>query len=189
MTIEEIFSKLSAHTIRGMMIHEGMANYYDFLGLHGYKRCHEYHYLSETILNRKVQRFFINKYNKLIPDSEIDSSSVIPDSWYKVSRQAVDKSTKRAAVESGFDMWVKWEHDTCKLYSQMCMELEAKGEIAAAELLRELINDNGREIKKAERMQLKLESTDYDMTYIVESQHELHKKYKRKVERMVVKVD
>ena len=180
MTIDEIFSKLSAHTIRGMMIHEGMANYYDFLGLHGFKRMHEYHYLSETLMNRKVQRFFINRYNRLIPDSEIDSSSVIPAAWYKTTRQAVDKSTKRAAVESVMLEWVTWEKETCDLYSKMYMELEAKGEIVAAEFVCNMIKDVARELKKAERMHIKLESTDYDMSYIVQCQHELHEKFKRK---------
>lgn len=184
MTIEEIFSKLSAHTIRGMMIHEGMANYYDFLGFHGFKRCHEYHYLHETLLNRKIQRFYINKYNKLIPESEIDSTSVIPANWLRYTRQNVDATTKRNAVVSGFDMWVKWERDTCELYSNLCIELEDMGEIAAAELLRDLIMDNNREIKKAERTQLKLAATDYDMTYIVECQEKLHDKYKERTEKI-----
>ena len=184
MTIEEIFSKLSAHSIRGMMIHEGMANYYDFLGLHGFKRCHEYHYLTETLLNRKIQRFYINKYNKLIPESEIDSSSVIPSAWLRYTRQNVDTSTKRNAVESGVNAWVDWERETCELYSNMCIELEDMGEIAAAELVRDLIMDNNREIKKAERMQLKLKATDYDMTYIVEVQHDLHEKYKHKTHKI-----
>ena len=180
MTIDEIFSKLSAHTIRGMMIHEGMANYYDFLGLHGFKRLHEYHYLCETLMNRKVQRFYINKYNKLIPESAVDSSSVIPESWFKVTRQAVDKSTKRAAVESGMKEWVNWEKETCELYSKMYMELEAKGEIPAAQFLCDMIKAVSKELKKAERMHLKFESTDYDMTYIVESQHWMHEKFKKK---------
>ena len=180
MTVEEIFSQLSAHTIRGMMIHEGMANYYDFLGLHGFKRLHEYHYLSETLMNRKVQRFFINRYNKLIPESNVDSSSVIPATWYKTTRQAVDKSTKRAAVESGMIEWVNWEKETCELYSRMYMELEAKGEIPAAQFLCDMVKAVAKELKKAERMHLKFESTDYDMTYIVESQHWLHEKFKKK---------
>ena len=184
MTVEEIFSQLSAHTIRGMMIHEGMANYYDFLGLHGFKRLHEYHYLCETLMNRKVQRFYINRFNKLIPESQVDSSSVIPATWYKVSRQDVDKSTKRAAVESGMIQWVQWEKETCELYTRMYMELEAQGDIVAAEFLCDMIKDVAKELKKAERLHLKLEATDYDMTYIVESQHWMHNKFKKKTKEL-----
>ena len=75
---------------------------------------------------------------------------------------------------------MKWEHDTCELYSKMYTELEAKGEIVAAEFLCEMVKDVAKELKKAERMHLKFESTDYDMTYIVESQHWMHEKFKKK---------
>ena len=40
MTVDEIFSKLSGHMIKGLMIHDQMSDYYDFLSLRGYKRCH-----------------------------------------------------------------------------------------------------------------------------------------------------
>ena len=53
MTVEEIFSKISQRMIGGLMFHEQMSNYYDFLNLRGYKKCHEYHYLEET--NIKVK--------------------------------------------------------------------------------------------------------------------------------------
>lgn len=71
MTVEEIFSKISAHMIEGMMFHEQMCNYYDFLGLHGYKRCHEYHYLCETIEHRKLERFYIRCIRSISARSRI----------------------------------------------------------------------------------------------------------------------
>lgn len=185
MTIEEIFSRLSAHSIRGMMIHEQMANYYDFLGLHGFKRCHDYHYLDETLQHRKIQKFYINRYSKLVPDSKVDSSSVIPEAWYKTTRQAVDKITKRNAVESGFREWIDWERETGTILAEMCIEAEQQGDIVAGEFLRDLIRDNAKELKKAERMHIKLESTDYDMTFIAEIQNELHEKYKAKIKEVI----
>ena len=35
MTVEQIYSELAAHKIKGMMMHENLANYYDFLSLRG----------------------------------------------------------------------------------------------------------------------------------------------------------
>ena len=54
MTYEEIFSNISAHMIKGIMFHAQMADYFDFLGLKGYKRLHEYHYFDESIMFRKL---------------------------------------------------------------------------------------------------------------------------------------
>ena len=47
MTIDEVFSKLAKHQITGTMVHESFANYYDFLGLKEYKKCHEEHFKRE----------------------------------------------------------------------------------------------------------------------------------------------
>ena len=186
MTLEEIFSKLSSHTIRGMMIHEGMANYFDFLGLQGYKRCHEYHYFCESIENRKLQHFFINRYNSLIPEGKIDSSSVIPSSWLSHKRQDVDKSTKRNAVASAIEEWIKWEHETRKVLHEAYKELCDLSEVSAAQYVLEMISANDREIKKAEKTHLKLEAVDYDMVYITEHQDKIHKKYKEKMRELSV---
>ena len=47
MTIEEIFNKIAAHMIEGIMYHDEFAKVYDFLGLWGYARCQDYHHLEE----------------------------------------------------------------------------------------------------------------------------------------------
>ena len=66
MTVEEIYADVAAHMIEGLMIHEQLANYYDFLGLGGYKRCHEYHYIEESVKYRGLYRYFINQKNDSI---------------------------------------------------------------------------------------------------------------------------
>ena len=48
MTIEQVFSRLATRMIGGMMFHEQLMNAYLFMGLPGYAKCHEYHYISET---------------------------------------------------------------------------------------------------------------------------------------------
>lgn len=101
MAIEDIYSRITQHMIRGMMIHEQLANYYDFLGLYGYSKCHEYHYLEETKSFRDVNKFFIKVFNKLIPELPVDSSSIIPPTWFQYTRQDVDNETKKRAVQNG----------------------------------------------------------------------------------------
>jgi len=41
MTIEEIFNKIASHMVEGIMIHDEMANAYDFLGLFGFAKLHD----------------------------------------------------------------------------------------------------------------------------------------------------
>lgn len=99
MKTEEIFSTILTRMIKGLMVHEQFTNYYDFLGLQGYKRCHEYHYLEENQEYRKLIHYYIKKYNKLVPETSFDNPQIIPDSWYRYTRQEVDLKTKQQAVK------------------------------------------------------------------------------------------
>ena len=174
--------------IKGMMTHEQLANYYDFLGLEGYKRCHEYHYLAETCAYRGLCRYFINHHDKLIPYRDVDNPEVIPSAWYDHVRSDVNPSTKKNAVRTGLTSWVEWERETKKLYERMYKELMDIDEVASACKIKELIHDVDHELKKAERYWLNKEAIGYDLTAIVEEQRKKHNKYKRKLEHLGVKI-
>ena len=182
MTVDEIYTNLSKHMIQGIMTHEQLANYYDFLGLKGYKRCHEYHYLKETISYRKLCRYYINHHNKLINETEFEAPTIIPASWYRYTRQDVDANTKRNAIKTALDMWAEWEKSTKKLYEQSYKQLMELDEVASAMFVKGLICDVDCELKKVERYQLNKSATNYDMVIIIEEQHDKHEKYKKKIE-------
>ena len=186
MTVDEIYSRLSAHMIKGLMTHEQLANYYDFLGLKGYKRCHEYHYLDETCGYRKLCRYFINHHNRLVPYSDVDNPDVIPQSWYRYSRQDVDPNTKSNGVRNGVNIWVDWEKETKHLYEEMYTELINIGEVASAMEIKKFICDVDKELKKAERKQLELKAVDYSLEYIMQCQHDVHEKYKEKMKELEI---
>ena len=172
--------------IKGMMIHENLANYYDFLGLGGYKRCHEYHFLLETCEYRSLQRYFINHYSMLIPDIRIDTPDVIPESWFNHVREDVDVNTKRSAVKSGLEMWRDWEKETKRLYEDMYKELMSLGEVSACNKVNELICGVDKELKKVERYVLNKQAIDYNMSSIISEQMRKHDKYEKKMKKLGV---
>lgn len=186
MTIDEIFSQIIQHQIKGLMIHEQLADYYDFLCLKGYKRCHEYHFFEENIIFRKISRYYINHHNKLIPNSEVSNPSVIPSNWYKYKREEVDNSTKRTAIKNGFKIWVDWEYETKKLYESMYNELLNMNDVASSIMLKDIIKDVDCELKCAERKYLELKSIDYDMSVIIPEQEHLHDVYKKLMEDIIL---
>ena len=188
MTVDEIFSELSAHMIKGMMTHEQLANYYDFLNLRGYKRCHEYRYLKESVEYRKLCRYYINHYNKLIPYRDVGNPDIIPDSWYRYSRQDVDASIKRTGVKNGIEAWVKWERETKDLYQERYADLMKLGEVAAAEKLAKYIHEVDCELKQAERKMQTLSTIGYDVLQIEYEQDCLHDRYRHKMEDWVIKL-
>lgn len=181
MTVEEIFTKLSAHMINGMMFHEQMANYYQFMGFNGYMKCHEYRYLCETMEHRKLNFCYCNLYNKMIPEPKFDNVSVIPANWYRYTRQEVDNSTKRNAVENGVAEWLKWERETVELYKGLYKELSEMGEVTAAGYVCELICNAEKEIQHAEKKQLGLEAAEYSLAFVTGKQDKLERKYSEKM--------
>lgn len=185
MTIEEIFSKVAAHMVEGMMFHEQMCSYYAFLNLDGYQYCHKYHYLCETLSHREIQDFYIKKYNKMIPEAKVDSSSAIPANWYSYTRQAVDIQTKRNAVKTAFEKAIKWEKDTVALYRSFIAELEALHEYTSADELKIIVENVCDEIEHYEKEQLKLSSVDFNMLPIVQKQEHIKKIYRKKIKNLI----
>ena len=72
MTLEEIFAKVTQHMIIGLMFHSQMCDYFSFLGLKGYSKCHEYHYFEENNNYKKLCNYYITHHNKLVLDQPFE---------------------------------------------------------------------------------------------------------------------
>lgn len=177
MTTSEIFAQLSAHVVKGLMLHAQMADYYDFLNLHGYKRMHEYRFFRESVEMRGLHRYYVNHYGKLVPDSDVENPRVIPSGWYGYNRSDVSPDEKKRFIRAAFDQWEKWETETKALYQKAYAELCDLGEIAAALKVREMVADVDAELKQVTRMKLNLAMIEYDLTAVYLCQDELHEKY------------
>lgn len=184
MDIEEVYEKLSSHMITGMMIHEQFANFYNFLNLEGYQRCHEYHYIEETWMHRKLNRYYLDHHNKLIRESKIDNPDIIPKMWFNHQRNEADTTIKIGAVKDGLTKWVNWETKTKKLYCEMYHILLDMGCVADSIFVSELIKDVDEELACATSELISKESINYDISEIVSEQPEMRQKYKKKMKRI-----
>ena len=180
-TPEEIFSEINNRFIGAIMMHGQFADYFDFLGLRGYKRLHEYQHLAESIERRKVCRYYINHHNALIKEDFSGEVNIIPDAWYTAKRLSVGKSTKQKAVEDGFIEYHNWESETKSVYEKYAQKLRETGSVADAIFVEKLVEDVSAELKTVEQMISDLISTGYDMVYITENQSGIHEKYKKKL--------
>lgn len=80
MTLEEIFSELAAHMIKGLMIHDQMQSYYCFLSLKEYARCHKEQYREESEDYLRLKKHYFKYHNRLIKERSIDNPNLIPKS-------------------------------------------------------------------------------------------------------------
>ena len=179
MTTEEIFNKIISHMVEGIMIHDELANGYDFLGLYGFAKCHDYHHLEETCSYRKMSHYYSTHYHKLLLVDTQVRQNIIPETWRKYTTFDVDTNTKRTAIKDMMKAWINWERDTKKLYQEMRQELCNIGECAAALELDKYILDVTDELVHAEKKFIKLESINYDIVQIIDWQQPMYKKYKK----------
>lgn len=180
-TAEEIFSEIKKRKIAALMFHGQMADYFDFLSLHGYKRLHKCRYFSESVDSLNINSYYINHHGKLLPEEFKEEINIIPAAWLDAKRMNVGKSTKQKAVEDGFNMYREWESGTKATYERYAARLRELGHEADAIFVDCLVKDVDHELKCLERIILDLISSGYDMVYIVESQKAIHDKYKRKI--------
>lgn len=187
MTVEEIFSQISNHMVQGIMFHAQMSDYYNFIGLKGFAKCHEYHFVCENYGFRKLSHYYLNNYDKIIQDLPTENPKTIPSSWYKYTKRDVDASTRKSAVQTGVESWVNWEQKTKNFYEKMYKELVALGETSSAAEIEKYISDVNEELIKAKQKHIELRSIDYDIITIMSMQDEKYKKYKSKIKEIELK--
>lgn len=181
MTVDDIFSEIISHMIEGLMIHSQMADYYGFLGLKGYQKCHKYHYFEESLNYKKIGAYFLEHFNKIPIEKSVGNPQIVPNQWYQHSRQDVSNETKKTSIQIGMEKWINWEKDTKKLYERLYKELVSIEEIAAAAELQKYIVDVDYELAEAYQIYIELSTINYNLSDIIMEQESIYKKYCKKV--------
>lgn len=189
MAVEDICRLIAQRLLQGTMYHEQFANYYNFLGLLGYKTYHEFQFYEQNNNYKEFLTYFINHYDKLIPnafssDSSLTSFSIIPTNWYEYKRDDMDNNTRRNAVKSGLEKYVRWETQTKKFFEDMYNQSTQIGEVALGLKVKCFIENVDKEIEKAQKEYLEIKATDYDLPTIVTKQHYYCQKYDKKLKKM-----
>lgn len=184
----EVYKIVNARQITALMFHDDMADLFDFLGLRGFKRIHEYQYLVESAEHRALKRYYINHHGKLLPDSGLTPVSVIPADWIQYNRMDVTASVRKQYTQRAMEQYLEWETETKALYSKMAAYLMDWQKVADFDKINCLIQDVDTELKYLERLCLELKSVDYDPAYISMLQDKYHEKYKEKCKEIGVSI-
>ena len=102
MLTEEIFSQLVAHMKKGVLIHSQMTDLFGFLNLKKYKKRQEKQFYEENKNCRELQDYYLNRYQKLLPELPVENPALIPQNWIKYTKSEVDTNTKRSTVKDLF---------------------------------------------------------------------------------------
>lgn len=186
MSCSDIFMAIHDRQITALMFHTQSADLFDFLGLMGFKRMHEYQYFVESAEHRGLCRYYINHHNQLMVGGHPKGPTVIPSEWGKYTRFDVTPQVRKQAIEKSFNDYRSWEAETKELYSQYSKALMDLGCVSDSIKVNELIKDVDMELKTLDRMILKLGSISFDLVGILGMQEELHEYYTEKTKNIGV---
>lgn len=172
-SVHEIFNSIAEHMQKGLSVHEQLANYYDFLGMDGFSEEHEHHYNEEAQNLRNLNRYYLNNYDKMLNPKKGEEPSIIPQNWYKHTRNEVDPTTKRSGVENGIKQWRDWESNTKHEYEKAYKQLMDMNETSAAFFVKDLIDNVAEELETVNKQSRKLKDEEFDLKYITELQDKL----------------
>lgn len=172
MKTEEIFKNIALHMLKGIMIHEEMANCFAFLNLKRYEIMQEERYLDESKELSKVNSFYISQYGKLIPKILVaEFPKIIPDVFYNHTVDDLTSNNIRQSVKDLFNAWVKWETETKELYEQCYIDLiDNNSDVSASIIIEKMLVDVNSELEVAKKFWYKLKSCDFDIVFILEDQ-------------------
>lgn len=180
---DEIFETIIEHLTKGVKFHDKMMDLYGFLGLHGFKKMHEYQYYGEAMNRRKAKCYVLEHMNLLVRDTcDEEGLNFIPQSWYGYTRHDITPDTKTQYIGPSFEGYKQWEEETKELLSYCSNELMYMGKMAEFNTVVEMIEDVEKELNHLEDLILKLKSVDYDMQYIMDMQDEICQEYEKKLE-------
>ena len=182
MTVDEIFSQIASHMVEGLMTHAQLADYYNFLGLKGYEKCHECHYFHENVNFRKITKYYLDHYHKLVKETPFKNTNIISQDWYQYTKFKVDLQVRKSSIEYGFEKWVSWEQETKTLYEKYYLELMQLNEVAAALEVKKYIKDVDKELAEAQHSHLCAKAINFNISDIMDKQDDLYWKYKKEME-------
>ena len=159
MLTEEIFSQLVAHMKKGVLIHNQMTSLFGFLNLKKYQKRQEKQFYEENKNCRELQDYYLNRYQKLLPELPVENPALIPQNWVKYTKSEVDTNTRRSMTKDLFKKWIEWETQTKEKFQKAYKDLFENGDIDATYKIGELIQDVENELQFARELKIKLDAT------------------------------
>lgn len=181
MTVDESINIIGSQMLGGIMLHAQLSHFYNFLGLKGYAQCQKYRYYEESCSYMDLNEYYICHCNKFISDDRVENQNVIPSDWYNFTRFDVTNSIRKGAIKMATERWVQWEKETKAVLEQHYQNFITLGEVAIANKMSEYIKHVDNELVKAQKVLLKLNAIDYNISDIMMEQEDLYKKYEKKI--------
>jgi len=165
--VHEIMNCIYKHKMDGVIFHQSMADFYDFMRLIGFKDWQHHQFEEELGELEDMQTKYISMTHMLLSaEGEVFKNEVIPETWYEQSNMGIDAEEIKKQVKGSLHLYMDWEEKTKALYLEKHNKLIELKEYHAASAVREMAEDVAAEIEFLEEVIMELESVVYSPEYI-----------------------
>lgn len=176
---KEVYSAICSRQVVALMFHDEMADFFDFLGLYGFKQMHECQYCKESDERRHLKNYYMKHHHRILMQEDVEPEEVIPSDWNKYTRMDVTVPVRKQAVQRAMEQYRAWEAETKALYERCAYYLFSWHMIADFNMVNELVEDVSCELKRIEKLCIQLKSMDYDAGYVQSIQEQYYHKYSK----------
>ena len=175
----DVMQTVSTRLVEGMMLHNDLADVFDFIGMRGYKRMQEYYGIWDMVSMRKVHRYAINCMGHILPE-ETPKYDSLSNRLTGYSRTDLSPQDRTAYLRRAMSKWIEWEQATLHDMESAASTLRTMGEVCAACKVECLVGHVAKELKCAMRKEVELSSVNYDLVFVMQEQTKIHDCYRCK---------
>lgn len=179
---KQILEQVAKRKLNVFMVYSELSDIFHMLNLQGYKRLYEYKRFEEEKSFLKIKKWCIDKYG-VIPVFTLEPRKQInPYNVKNIGQMTkITAETKKKIIQEIFQELDVYLAETLKLLEEASTALLEKSCIADFRILEKNCKYLEKTIKKLKREWIKLNDVGYSLEFILETQEELHKKYKEKI--------
>lgn len=177
--VNENYTKLTGRLLEMAMFHEQAMNMYNFFGLNGFKRMHEYFYECNLKCFKKIKMHYVTRHNGIIVNSQIETPEVFPKEWANHKQSDLTNETAINLIKKIFEKAKTEEEQSKAFYSELSKEFLSAGATEDVETIEKLFTHLYQEMKCMDRLSLNMKKTEFNFDYILSVQLHLHEKYKK----------
>lgn len=181
MNAVEILNKINNRFQGAKLFHAESSHLLNLLSLPGFGMLHEKQLVEESRTQMRLYQYIIQTYGEAPVEFIPESGELIQPLIKGRHRDDIKVDERRNILIKSWDLYIKWESDTLKLYQSCAQELFQIGNTAAYEYVAEIVKAVSEELRYIDGLRYYYENTSWDLSMIAEQQSTLVELYQYQI--------
>ena len=163
----DVLGTVCDRLVGGVMFHLEHADLCEWLGVEWLADLHKEGYEHDSECLRKMRHLSVKHLGMFVPEGRQERGHVL-DAFRQQKSWDVKHDVRMTALNDAMHDWVDWESGTVTVLTSACKRLSDCGCLLLSDKVRKIANDTSDELAEARALLLRMESANWDMTYVLE---------------------